>query len=223
MQPPDAVCFDLDDTLCTSTQDPDALLETAFDRVGSEHFCEYDQLQPIVPDLPAAETDHEFHTNLFSAAARRYGGDPDLATDLATAYLDAYDPSAVRFRDGAERALETARERGPIALVTNGGRQTQTAKLETLGIADAFDAAVFTDPAAGIEPKPSATPFEMALAELGTDPDRTLHIGDSLRADVAGANAMGMTSTWLADGRTNDTGHEPHHTVDTLSAFESLF
>lgn len=223
-----AVCFDLDNTLCASTQDRAALLETAFDRAGCDPFCTVSDLRAIVPTLPTAETEREFHESLFEAAARRTTGDPSVAPALAEAFLDAFDPSAVRFRPGAETALEAARESAPVALVTNGGRDTQTRKLESLGIPDTFDVAVFTDPANGVPPKPDATPFERALSGLAVDPSDAIHVGDSLHADVAGANAVGMDSAWVDTGRGHagaDRGagtHEPTYELGSVDALATI-
>ncbi|MDF9745676.1 HAD family hydrolase [Natrinema salsiterrestre] len=219
----DAICFDLDHTLCESTQDPAALLESTFERAGCERFCTPADLRAAVPDLPTAETDREFYDHLFTEVAQRAGVDPDVAPTLAAAYLERRDPTAVRFRPGANAALEYARTRGSVGLITNGGRKTQTRKLRALGIADAFDVRVFTEPSAGILPKPNAAPFERALGELDVAPDAAIHVGDSLHADIAGANAMGLDSAWLDTGR--DDGprdHEPTYELASLESFETI-
>ena len=219
----DAICFDLDMTLCESTQDPAGLLESAFAGAGCEAFCTPAELRAAVPDLPTAETDREFYEHLFTEVAGRAGVDSDIAPELAREYLERQDPTAVDFRPGAKAALAHARDRGRVGLITNGGRKTQTRKLEALGIADAFDARVFTEPSAGIHPKPSAVPFERALADLGAAPDAAIHVGDSLHADIAGANAMGLDSAWLDTGR--DDGprdHEPTYELASLEAFETI-
>ena len=222
MSPYDAICFDLDRTLCEPTQDADALLAAAFEGVDCEPFCTPADLRAAVPSLPTAETDREFYENLFAEAARRADADPALAAALADRYLEVQDPTAVRFRPGARTALEYARERADVALITNGGRPTQTRKLRALGIEDAFDVRVFTEPSAGIFPKPDAAPFEYALSELGAAPDAAIHVGDSLHADVAGANAMGLDSAWidLGEGRTDE--HEPTYELSSLEALESI-
>ena len=134
----DAICFDLDRTLCESTQDADALLESAFDRAHVEPFCTPEDLRAAVPSLPTAETALEFYEYLFAAVAANADVKPTHAPTLAERYLEAQDPSAVQFRPGAKAALEHARERGPVGLITNGGRPTQTQKLESLDIADAY-------------------------------------------------------------------------------------
>ncbi len=39
--------------------------------------------------------------------------------------------------------------------------------------------------------------FDAVLGGLGARADETLHVGDSLRADVAGAAERGMRTTWI--------------------------
>ena len=217
----DAICFDLDHTLCESTQDPTTILERVFERAGCEPFCTPADLQAAVPSLPTAGTDREFYENLFGAVAADADIDLEIAPTLADHYLTIQDPTAVRFRPGAERILEYAGDRGPLALITNGGRPTQTQKLSALGIEDVFDVRVFTDPSAGIHPKPNAAPFEYALGELDVGPEQAIHVGDSLHADVAGANAMGLDSAWLAD-EGQPEHHQPTYELEALEALESI-
>lgn len=218
----DAICFDLDSTLCEPIEDRDALLETTFDRAGIEQFCNTAQLRYASRDLPTADTDRQFFEHLFSTAAEQAGVDPSVAPDLASAYLETVDPARVRFRSGAETALELAAERGPVGLITNGGEETQTKKLEALGLVDTFDTAVFVDPKNGVPPKPDSTPFELALSALEVDPSETIHIGDNLHADVAGANAMGMDSAWIDLGHGTELEHEPTYQLTSLEEFESI-
>lgn len=218
----DAICFDLDSTLCESTQDGATLLETAFDRAGVDPFCDRADLRAAVPALPAADSDREFFELLFAEVADRTGADPTLAPDLADGWLAANDPAAVEFRPGAEAALEIARDIGSVGLITNGGRETQTKKLESLGIVDAFDVTVFTDPADGVHPKPDAAPFERALGALSVEPIDAVHVGDSLHADVAGANAMGMDSAWVDLGHGTSGEHRPTYELPSLEAFETI-
>ena len=45
--------------------------------------------------------------------------------------------------------------------------------------------------------KPDPAIFRLALDELGTSPERTVHVGDSLRDDVDGALAVGMRAVHI--------------------------
>jgi len=44
--------------------------------------------------------------------------------------------------------------------------------------------------------KPHPRIFQHALAVMGLSPQEAAMVGDSLRADVAGAKALGMTAIW---------------------------
>lgn len=220
---PEAVLFDLDRTLCESTQDFAAVLEAAFAEVGIEPYCTVEDTKAVVSQTPEVDSDREFFTALFDLAAERVGAGEMPSQALAAAYESKLDHSQVTFRAGAERALDHARSAASVGLVTNGGRETQTTKLDALGIRDAFDVTVFCDPAAGIPPKPDPTPIQQALDALDVDPEATLFVGDSKTADVAGAHAVGARSVWVPyDDSCDDDALEPHHTLDELHELEQL-
>ncbi len=104
--------------------------------------------------------------------------------------------SAYRLFDDARPAVAAARADGcAVALVTNGESATQREKIDVLGIEGWFDAIVVSGEVGAGKPDPA--PFCAALAALGAAPADAWHIGDSLRSDVAGANAAGLTSVWL--------------------------
>lgn len=49
--------------------------------------------------------------------------------------------------------------------------------------------------------KPESAIFQAALADNGLQPAQALHIGDSLIADVRGAEAVGMAALWVPPGK----------------------
>lgn len=227
----DAVCFDLDGTLCVSDQDPDQLLESSFERAGVDPFFSMADAAAVDPSrLPPADSDVEFHELSFSAAATEAGADPSAATvtAVAEAHVELLDPTRVSFRDGARDALEYARERYNLALVTNGGRETQRAKQDALGITDHFDVAVYCDPDAGVVPKPDPTPFRTALDRLGVHADAALKVGDSHGADVVGAHNAGMRSAWVprrghpSVDLPTDPDPAPTHHLDSMAELHTV-
>lgn len=61
--------------------------------------------------------------------------------------------------------------------------------------------------------------FQLALGVLGLRSDEVLHVGDSRRADVAGARALSIPVAWLDRvGRLEDGGEQADYTVDGLAA-----
>ena len=219
----ETVCFDLDDTLIEYRQDSDETLNTAFRRAGVGRFCSSDELWALASETPDADDDHQFLTDLFRAAAKRHGGPTESAETLARTYEAATDHTDVRFRPGAEAALDAARELGPVGLITNGGPEIQRQKLHALDLGSAFDTTVY----AGAEtpPKPAREPFDRALTDLNADPTETLYVGNSLHHDVAGAGGAGLQTAWYPRegdrGKRADT-HTPDHTFDSLSDLPRL-
>lgn len=70
--------------------------------------------------------------------------------------------------------------------------------LRGLGIADYFDTVTISSLAHAA--KPSTRIFQQALDKHAVDPAEALHVGDSERDDVKGAEAVGMTGVLLARG-----------------------
>lgn len=193
----EAVLFDLDGTLCRRTQDVAALYEAAFERAGVEPFGEPAALWPLL-DGPPDPDDQVGHLAAgFARLAARHGRRID-AVALAEAFISGVDNTQVALVDGAERALEWAAARGPAGLLTNGPSSRQRPKVRSLGLEEDLDPVVYAGDLS--RRKPHAEPFERALADLGTSPERTLYVGDSLAYDVAGAHNAGLPVAWVDDG-----------------------
>jgi HAD superfamily hydrolase (TIGR01459 family) len=70
--------------------------------------------------------------------------------------------------------------------------------------------------------KPHAPVYRRALAMLGDpDPRRVLCVGDSLRTDIAGANAAGLDSLLLAGGIHRDEFMRSNGAADTAAIAEA--
>jgi putative hydrolase of the HAD superfamily len=122
------------------------------------------------------------------------GRPPADGTAVAEAFDRLRDPTNVEPLPGARSVLDTLAEDYRLGLVTNGPRSAQEPKLAGAGLADVFDAIVFAG--ADTAPKPDPEPFERLVAELGVEPARAVMVGDSLSADVAGAQAVGMRTVY---------------------------
>jgi HAD superfamily hydrolase (TIGR01549 family) len=66
---------------------------------------------------------------------------------------------------------------------------------EQLGLASYFDFIVVSARVGCSKPNPCI--FREMLRQAGTTPERTLHVGDSLSADVRGAQAVGVTGVLI--------------------------
>lgn len=197
--PVEAVFLDLDGTICEYRQPTRDLLARAFADLGVEPFFTADEYrEQLFSQVITDETMAERREAAFSALAESAGKDPAVGRRLATVYASMRDHRDVRPLPGAMAAIDSLGERYRLALVANGGPEVQDGKLDALGITDAFETVVY----GGYEtaPKPEPNPFMKAMTALDVRPRRTVHVGNSIRADVWGADAAGLRVALLADG-----------------------
>ncbi len=92
--------------------------------------------------------------------------------------------------------LQTLRRGVRVGLCSNFSHAPTAHRiLRDFELASCLDAVVISEEI-GLR-KPRREIFEAVLEALETAPRETLHIGDSLRADVAGAAAVGMRTVWV--------------------------
>ncbi len=91
--------------------------------------------------------------------------------------------------------LQSLRQRGLRLVVVSNWDERLGPLLESLGFGGLFE---FVLPSIEVgRPKPAPEIFGVAASRLGVSPAAILHVGDSLREDVAGAEAVGWRSVWL--------------------------
>jgi len=220
MTTPAAVVFDLDDTLCTSTQDEEPLFRAAFEATESDPFGSAGELWAALDGPPDPDDEQSHLAAGFRRLGAQYGHRRVPADDLAAGLLAAVDRGAVSLLPGAQSALDDAREHGPVAIMTNGPRRRQEPKVEALGLDERVDTVVY----AGDLPrrKPHPEPFEAVCDAIGTPAESTLYVGDSLAYDVAGAHGAGLLAAWYA-GEDDDHGdYRPDHVLDSLDDLGDL-
>jgi len=93
------------------------------------------------------------------------------------------------------------REGYRVGLVSNTGRtwgRFLRPIQDELGVGKHLEVRVFSDEVRARKPRKEI--FEEALERMGVAPERAVHIGDDVDADVAGAKAMGMRAIWFNTG-----------------------
>jgi putative hydrolase of the HAD superfamily len=119
-------------------------------------------------------------------------------------------------------------ERVQLGLCSNFSHSvTAISILEDYGLQAHLDAIVISEEV-GFR-KPRREIFETVLDALTVDGDEVLHVGDSLGADVAGAEAMGIRSVWLTrrvkepdQVLAKHDGPRPDYQIDDLSEIEGI-
>jgi putative hydrolase of the HAD superfamily len=119
----------------------------------------------------------------------------------------------------AHQVLEEVRRMGyRVGLISNTGMtpgRLFRRYLDQQNILDFFHVLTFSDEVKLC--KPSTEMFHMTLQELGTTPERAVHVGDHIRNDVLGANRAGMKSVLLGTAEGQEKVADPHLQILSLS------
>jgi putative hydrolase of the HAD superfamily len=227
MRRPEALFFDLDDTLL----DDHASVLRSLDLV-----CQ----QVLAPALPELDLRAFFRT--YRETADTFWESGDIRTeDQATARLMLWRRALAQFDCSDETVVVAARDaytrlrdetpivfddalpvlaalhgRFPLALITNGGSEGQRSKLSQAGLSGFFDFVVTSDDFHAGKPDPGI--FHHAAQQIGVAPEAAWHIGDSPGNDVKGAVNAGLGAVWLNRlAKRRDARHPaPHHEITSL-------
>ena len=224
----DAVLFDWGDTLFHFAYD-EALLEAGW---------EAGLAATGRPDVPAhGETASRFRERylplLFVPGTVEEVEYPGIIREVLAEFgVSLTDEELLRFLEAEHAAWAPARELGAhshalleslrerrlkTGLVSNAFDPPDLlhGDLRRMGLAERLDAAVFSSEVGKRKPHPLI--FEVALQRLGVVPERALFVGDSLSADVAGADALGMTTVQALWFRAEEDGEgvEPDYLAFT--------
>lgn len=219
-EPIEAVLFDVDGTLCEYRRSGRELLGVAFEHEGVEPFFAvedyYARYGAFSERTDSVDTLRE---ECFAAIADERGRDRALGRALARRFADERDHRDVVPLPGAHEAIEALAEGHKLGVVTNDPAETRDLKLDGIGLADAFETIVYAG--YGVAPKPDPAPFHRALDALDVRPERAVHVGNSIEADVAGAHAADLRSVWVPDGE-NVGGAGDGRADDTLDSLCEL-
>ena len=224
----DAVLFDIDDTLFSTTEFARrarhaAVVAMCEAGLGLEPQMVEAELNEVIAEF-SSNYDHHYDQllkRLRPAALERYNAALIVAAGVA-AYHDEKFRTLAPFADVVP-LLTGLRQAGlRRGVVTHGWTAKQAEKLVRLGLAPHFDPeAIFISSQIGIS-KPNPKLYATALNDLGLEAGRVMYVGDSPEHDIAPPNALGMVTVWSARAarRTpSGTGIVPDHTVDD---FEEL-
>ncbi|TOM86467.1 HAD family hydrolase [Vibrio parahaemolyticus] len=233
-----AIFFDMDETLCGTSQadkaagqkfaawiqqtypqvsDPQAFLQRYLQGVYKKLNAEFPQLVALLPD------ENAFRCGLIQTILAENGIHIDAEqAQQAQHYFDSARMGAFTFFPGVKEMLMDLRKHYKLVVITNGPVFSQHPKLKATQMDEWVDHIIV----GGEEPeeKPAASIFQKALNLVDVKPEEALHIGDSLAADIAGANNMGILSVWVnATGASNPTEITPNFEIrETVELKEIL-
>lgn len=128
-----------------------------------------------------------------------------------------FDDARTRFFDffpGIEAWLAELRQHFTLGVITNGPEFSQVVKVDRVNLRERVDFVII----GGQEPeqKPHKSIFDKALELAGCETHEVLHIGDSLAADIQGANNAGIDSVWISHSQElpNSSQAVPTHIIE---------
>ena len=126
--------------------------------------------------------------------------------------------------NGALDILEYAQSKQlKIGLISNSGMTPGIivkAYLEQLGILEFFHAMVFSDEL--LISKPAEKIFTKSLIGLQVMPENTIHVGDNLDTDIAGAIRSGLSAIWVKGYDEREIITPPTYTVSKLEEIKNI-
>ena len=125
------------------------------------------------------------------------------------------------FPDTAD-ALRELGARYKLAIISNVDDDLFAGTAKAMGVA--FDAVITSQQARSY--KPNLRNFHLAQERMGVEPDRWLHVAESLHHDVGPANELGIASVWVKrperGGGTRPTDAKPDFVVPDLAALAEM-
>jgi len=133
---------------------------------------------------------------------------------VANRYIDILGTQKYLF-DGCLEVLDYLSKKYELHIITNGFEEVQNNKLVNSGIAIYFKSVTTSEDVNAKKPDPRI--FECALQKAKATKRESLMIGDSLEADIEGANAFGLQSIYFG----NDVNY-PGLKVDKLVLLKEI-
>jgi putative hydrolase of the HAD superfamily len=218
----ETVLFDYGHTLIYFDERPHSMLVEAYEKVN--HLL----ASTLERDVPAAQVlIDKVSRSVDDEIQRDYAAGRPEEVEIATIYDTALRGLGLELEPALiERVMELEQEGwlesvhvGPdvvstlkalrghglrLGIVSNAAYLPRLMKeqLAALGLADYFDALTFSSEV-GVR-KPHREIYADALKKLGADPSRTLFVGDRVREDVQGPQALGMRAVLTREWRQED-------------------
>jgi len=142
----------------------------------------------------------------------------DIDSHTAKLLQDTFDNARTEhfsFYPGIQSMLEELRTMFTLVVITNGPEFSQVSKVNAVKLYNFVDHIIIGGQEK--EQKPAVSIFRKALQLANCLENEAIHIGDSLSADIKGANDSGIDSVWISHGQDVDTttGIIPTHIIET--------
>ncbi|HZQ20156.1 MAG TPA: HAD family hydrolase [Terriglobales bacterium] len=132
------------------------------------------------------------------ARMRDVFGAPEMSDDEAVsryyAFVCEYEKLTRAYADVGPCLEQLAGQR--LGIISNGAKEQQIGKLQRAGLLQYFAVMVYSEDV-GLG-KPSSSIFLEACRRAGDPPEKCVHIGDNVEADIVPSRALGMRGIHLS-------------------------
>lgn len=104
-------------------------------------------------------------------------------------------PTKTNLFAGSEKVLTYLQEKYTLHIISNGFKESTLTKMEVSGLNPYFSNVIISEDV-GVN-KPNKAIFEYALTKASAHKDESIMIGDSLEADIRGAQDYGMKAIYF--------------------------
>ncbi len=129
-------------------------------------------------------------------------------------------PKKTNLFEGAEKVLSYLQKKYQLHIISNGFKETTLTKIELSALNPYFKNVIISEDV-GVN-KPDKAIFEFALNKAGAQVHESIMIGDSLEADIRGAQNFGMKAIFFNPQKTKkpiDVNWEINHLEELLIHF----
>ena len=226
-----ALFLDLDETLCDTTGANNKALKVMESKIKEmfsgnvdENHVAAQYIKGIYRDFDERFTklflpitnEGEFRLALIEQILEDAGIET-IPAGTATTLQKTFDDARTDFFDffpSIKELLIDLRSHFTLVVITNGPEFSQVLKVETVQLDQYVDHIIIGGQEK--EEKPAVSIFHKALKLAQCEAHEVMHIGDSLKADIAGANASNICSVWISHSQDPDESLsiEPTHTIE---------
>lgn len=175
-----AVVFDLDDTLISEMD----YIKSGFNIIAHKIYSDYKVSTPQEIYSMLLKEFTVNHAKIFNRTLERLEIQPaqNYISDLVHAYRN-HKPNIEFLEDVLPTLIELKRRSIKIGIISDGYKETQHAKLETLNAYELFDHIIVTDDLGRDFWKPNPHAFEMMKEKFNVEFNEMIYIGDNPEKD----------------------------------------
>ena len=222
--------FDLDDTLWAFSENARNTFEEVYQNYkfdsyfdSFEHYYALYQKRNVELWDEYAEgkvTKAELNDQRFLYPLQAVGVDDAALSKRFSEDFFAIVPTKKKLMPYAKEILEHLAPKYNLYILSNGFRELQAKKMKASGIDHYFKKIILSEDIGVMKPYPEI--FHFALSATQSELKESLMIGDSWKADITGANGVGMDQVFYnVEGRT-EFPFKATRVVDDLRGLEEL-